>query len=155
MTENTEWTVATLKEFILRLFSEYDARIARLEVHSSALIHSQRNEINIAIQSVERLLQVAVKNTEDAVLKVEVANDKRFASVNEFRGALNDQQARMITRAEVEAKVDAVVKQTQDLTDRVNMMTGKGVGLNAGWVYLIAAIGAASALLSIWSVLRH
>jgi hypothetical protein len=148
--QRNRWNVETLKEFVLRLAEEHDNRHERAEAHLEALHNSQRNEVNIAILGVERLLHQTVEAIQIAVAKAETANEKRFESVNEFRNTLGDQQAHFVTRVEIDSKLEGYQKRLQDLTDRMNLITGKGVGLNAGWTYLIAAIGAASALLAIW-----
>ena len=38
----------------------------------------------------------------------------------------------------------------QELTDRVNRTEGRGVGLNAGWVYLLGALAAVGTIVSLF-----
>lgn len=153
---NSGWTVSTLKEYVIRLYDEHGHRHERTELHMNQLREAQRDALNIAILSVERLIQAAVDNNREALLKAEAANDKRFDSVNEFRTVLGAQQATYITRLEHDGVVQRLTERIQDLTDRVNMSSGKGVGLNAGWQYLVAFIGVISALFAIWiAVMRH
>jgi hypothetical protein len=159
--ENSGWTVKTLKEYLLRLLEEHDQRHERSKVEAKELRDSQRNEINIAIQGVEKLLAAAIDANREAVTKVEIANEKRFEGVNEFRGQLSDQQSHFVTRVELDGIKQGVAKQFElfgtqlrDLQDRMNRDQGKGVGLNAGWQYLIAVIAAAGAMLVIWKTLH-
>ncbi len=60
-----------------------------------------------------RAVDAAFASAKEAVLKAEAANAARFASVNEFRGQLNDQAAHFIARAEVEQRMDAMRAQLQ------------------------------------------
>lgn len=48
-------------------------------------------------------VEAALSAAKEAVIKAEVAADKRFEGVNEFRAALSDQQIRLISRTEVQA----------------------------------------------------
>ncbi len=75
------------REFILsavtKLLDERDLRYK--ERHDA-----QQNAISAALAAAEK-----------AVTKAEVAAEKRFDGVNEFRGQLKDQSATFITRTEV------------------------------------------------------
>ena len=70
------WTVGTLKEHVLKLIDERDAR------------YEQR-----------------FKASQKAIDESTAATEKRFASVNEFRGAMEDASKKYITRAEAIAVV--------------------------------------------------
>jgi chloramphenicol 3-O-phosphotransferase len=99
-----EWTIQTLKEYL------------------DALRADDRRAIDAALASADR-----------ANVKAEAANDKRFDSMNEFRGTLNDQAKLLASRVELEG----LEKTVQGLTDRINKSEGRGVGLNQGWGILL------------------
>jgi chromosome segregation ATPase len=88
----------------------------------------------------DKAVRAALAASEKALERVAADSNQRFASVNEFRGALDDQARLNITRAEVEASMNRLNERIQELTDRVNKSEGKGAGLNAGWLILAGAI---------------
>jgi hypothetical protein len=78
----------------------------------------------------ETATSAALAAAEKAVTKAEIAADKRFESVNEFRQALTDQTGTFITRVEAIAIMDRNTERIQELADRLN----KGEGHTAGTV---------------------
>lgn len=64
----------------------------------------------------------------EAIAKAEVAGEKRFDSVNEFRGQLTDQAATFVTRKELEAIVGSVESSLSDLKTRVDTSQGQATG---------------------------
>ncbi len=140
----SEWTVDTLKEFLLA------------ELQAADLRYEQR-----------------FKAAENAVMKAENASEKRFDGVNEFRAALADQTASLMPRAEAEARIASVADKlaeyntsARDQTDRLradfqtalatvvtaqNLSAGRERGISLSWVVtlgVIAAIAAAADILS-------
>ncbi|MEU7586569.1 hypothetical protein AB0A95_09745 [Micromonospora sp. NPDC049230] len=75
-----------------------------------------------------------------AVTKAEIATEKRFESVNEFRQTLSDQTKTFIARVEFEVVRDSQAKHLADLASRLDKLEGKGIGLNAGWIYLVGGL---------------
>jgi hypothetical protein len=63
--------------------------------------------------------KIALDAAEKAVLKAEIASEKRFESVNEFRQTLSDQQGSFATKALMDAKLDA-------LEDRLSLIEREG-----------------------------
>lgn len=94
-----------------------------------------------SIDSVSQTLSVAVDTVYKNVSEAKDANEKRFASVNEFRA----QQTELITKFPltdtVNAKLDAVQEKINSLSSRLDRNEAKGQGLNAGWGYLVGFIG--------------
>jgi len=74
-----DWSVRTLKEFVLHLLEEREYR------------YSQRFDSQNA-----------------ALSKAERAAEKRFEGMNEFRAAMGDQQRTMMPRAEAEIRLKAI-----------------------------------------------
>ena len=115
------WTVLSLKEHVCSIFQEYS------------------DKVNLRFDLMEK-----------AVTKAELASDKRFDSVNEFRSQLADQQRTFIPRPEY-------VLAHKQLEDRINLvkeivdrLESRKEGANLVWVYILAAI---SILLSICTML--
>lgn len=99
--------------------------------------------------SQEKAVAAALAAAKEAVTKAEVAADKRFDGVNEFRQTLSDQTNTFIPRAEYNAQHKALEDKVAANTDRLNGMTGRSGGLAAGWGYLVAGVGLVSVLISI------
>jgi hypothetical protein len=72
----SEWTVSTLKEYVLALFAEKD-----------------------------RAVVAALASVKESALKNERDMEKRFEGVNEFRAQLADQQRTLMPRAEAELRL--------------------------------------------------
>ena len=87
----SQWTVDTLKSLM-------DERHA-----------TQSKALDAAFVAAEKAVQVALESAEKAVSKAELAADKRFESVNEFRATLQDQQGTFVTRVELRATVTSVI----------------------------------------------
>jgi hypothetical protein len=87
--------------------------------------------------------------SDKAISKAEVATEKRFESVNEFRQTLSDQTKSFISKVEFEALRDTNGSRIADLASRLDKLEGKAVGLNAGWIYLLGGLSAAGTVASI------
>jgi chromosome segregation ATPase len=114
-----------------------DRELARLDARVSALGAEQRAElkrIDGDLASLDRLtdakfvtqrtmldaqsaqVKVALEAAEKAIAKSEMAVDKRFDGVNEFRNALTDLSAEMATRRELESSI-------RELKDSLKVMS--------------------------------
>lgn len=136
MTGETEkdvsgWTVDTLATFLLRIIDERDKQYD--------------NRFNAQ----EKATVAALASSEKAIDKAEMANEKRFESVNEFRKTLADQTSTFITRTEAEAATGRNAERITDLTTRIDKSEGKGAGLNAGWIYALGALAAIGTIFSL------
>lgn len=93
---------------------------------------------------------------EKAVTKAEVATEKRFDGVNEFRQSLADQakiakerEADFMTRREYAAQHEAMILQISELAKRLDRNDGRrdGVGLSASTLFsIISAVGVVIAI---------
>lgn len=63
--------------------------------------------------------QLALDASEKAVTKAEIATEKRFEGVNEFRATLSDQATNLMPRKEAEAKIDALNEKIEELKKTV------------------------------------
>lgn len=110
-------------------------------------------------------VSLALAASDKAIIKAETANEKRFESVNEFRAQLNDQAASFVSRLEHNATIEgiksehnsamkSIVEKFDDMKTRLDKAEGRGVGLNAGWVYIIGGIAAVGTIISIFLVFK-
>jgi len=58
---------------------------------------------------------LALISSEKAVAKAEIATEKRFDAVNEFRGQLKDQAATLMPRAEVDTRFNALAEKIESI----------------------------------------
>jgi hypothetical protein len=105
----SEWTLITLKEYLDRRFEDSD-----------------------------KAIQAALTSAKEAVGKAEIATEKRFDSVNEFRAQLADQAATLLTRVEYDTNHKALEDKITDITDRINRSEGKGTGYSQSWGIFVA-----------------
>lgn len=91
-----------------------------------ALIDSQAEKVALALASSDK-----------AVGKAEIATEKRFESVNEFRQTLSDQTSTFPSRVELQALAERV----SDLSTRMDRSEGRSGGLASGWSIFLAVAG--------------
>ncbi len=132
------WTLPTLHAHLLTILEERDKR------------YGQR------FTDLETALRAALAASEKAINKAEIATERRFESVNEFRASLSDQAANFITRSESEAATARNSERIQELMDRINRSEGRGAGVGVGWAYLAAGIGVIALVITVILALsRH
>lgn len=115
-----------------------DLRSALDERHAA-----QQLALLTALTTAEKAVDRAMQAAEKAVNKAEIAADKRFELLNELRDGVATKE-----------QVEAVDKQIDDLKSRMDRTEGRGVGLNAGWVYLVGGVATLSVLLTIYLALN-
>lgn len=125
------WTVDTMHQHLIGIMDERDTR------------YQQRFDAQ------QLGLTDALKAAEKAVVKAEVATDKRFEGVNEFRETLSDQANTFMTRHEYSAAHDALVEKVEAIAKIQDNAVGHSQGLTAGWGYLVAAVGLAVAIVTV------
>lgn len=145
----------------------YSQRFAAQEKALEIALQSVNRAMDIAISRVdkefhEHLIQVreetktAFMNSERAIQKAEVANEKRFDGINEFRGQLRDQAATFMPRTESISMHAATAEKISDIMTRLDRQEGRGSGLNSGWGLLLGAVGLLAAVVTIvFTLLRR
>jgi hypothetical protein len=115
------WTVDTLRE------------------HVAARIEDQSAFFNQRMDDADRAIQAALHAADKAAVKAEVASEKRFEGVNEFRSALADQQRTLLTRGEYDAAYGALLERVTVINDRIAALElrltsrlDRGEGADAG-----------------------
>jgi hypothetical protein len=129
--DDSEWTLQSLHDHLTVLMHEADRR------------HEQRSELQ------DKAVAAALAAAKEAVSKAELASERRFEGVNEFRATLSDQAATFITRSEVEQRFVTNAEKVDDMQSRLRLIEGRSSGLNAGWGYLVAAIGITTTVVSL------
>ncbi len=154
------WTIETLRIHLesmienLRLaIDEKDSRYQSKFDATQAAINAMFEEKDLRYQQRFVAAELAVKDAlvaqkeavaaalaaaDRGVTKAEVAAEKRFESVNEFRNTLKDQQAELMPRLEAAVMFRAINEKLDVLTTRIDKGEGKGQGANAFWGYFVA-----------------
>ena len=118
-------------------------------------IDTLKEYVDSRVEAQDKSQAAAVLAIKEAVDKANTASEKRFEGVNEFRNTLSDQQKTLLTRDEYLLQHTSLERRMQDLTDRINVMSGKSQGFNGGWAILTGAIGMAAAAGAIIYYLAH
>lgn len=132
--EPREWTVDTLKAHLERLLDEADKR-------NQQRFDAQKEAINTAMTASEKAIGAAMAAAKEAVLKAEAANERRFELLNEFRGALRDQTASFIPRAEANVRIETIEDKLAAAEKRLDTQAGRSSGVGSTWA-VIAAVAA-------------
>jgi hypothetical protein len=105
----SQWTLKTLHDHLVATINGNDER------------YEQR------FQSTQVAMDAALAAAKEAVTKAEIASEKRFDNVNEFRGTLADQQRTLMPRSEADLLIktlsDRIEANNKSLTDKIDANT--------------------------------
>lgn len=127
-----DWTVQTLKEHIEKLFVAMDDKFSQRFDDSSKAVNA------------------ALAATKEAVSKAEIATEKRFEGVNEFRNTLSDQQRTLMPRSESEALMKNMNEKIGELSAGRDKSDGRTTGRGDALGYIVGAVGIISAIITIF-----
>lgn len=147
------WTVDTLHALVRLWMQEKDRRDDDLR-HEKDRRDEQRFEaqqlaLRDALIAQEKAVNAALQAAQQAVTKAEIAAEKRFDAVNEFRGQLADQAANLMPRNEASVLFKSIEGRVHKLEQGSDTGVGHTAGVNAAWGYLVAAVGLAAAVVAI------
>lgn len=147
------WTVDTLHALVRLWMSEKDRRDEDLR-HEKDRRDEQRFEaqqlaLRDALIAQEKAVNAALQAAQQAVTKAEIAAEKRFDNVNEFRGQLADQAANLMPRNEATVLFKSLDERVNKLESGRDIVSGRSRGLADGWGYIVGAIGAIAAVVAI------
>jgi hypothetical protein len=92
---------------------------------------------------------LALTSSEKAVAKAEVATEKRFDAVNEFRGQLKDQAATLLPRAEANIEFNSLRKDLEEVKRSSLTSQGRASGFTASWGIAVSVALLAIALIGL------
>ena len=125
----------------------FNAQIENLRT----LIKANDINYNQRFDNVVAATKNALESADRAVTKSEMASEKRFDAVNEFRATLADQQRTLMPRSEVEI----LIRGLNDKIDALNVTTigkqGQSVGMKEGWGWAVGVLGIVVAVVVIIS----
>jgi len=119
------------------------------------LMEARLGTLDQQIKSVHREIDIETAATKTAIQKAEMATEKRFESVNEFRAQMADQSALFISRREVEATIGGISEKVSAITDRINRSEGKGSGMSQIIAWIFGSVGLVVGLIAIFTWLSQ
>jgi hypothetical protein len=138
MTDSERADVLEAKLDALRDLSDerdkrYEQKFESIDERTVLALTSSDKRYEQRFQSMDEKTSLALAASEKAVVKAETATEKRFDSVNEFRGQQKDMMASFASRTEVEARFKGLEDKSRWTMDKVIMLA---VAL-VGWVLLL------------------
>lgn len=142
-------------------------RIDNLEKHLTMMIRSERDLTDAKFVTYQTLISsqadkvaLALTASEKAIGKAEIATEKRFDAVNEFRAQLADQARTFMPRNEALQLADQATSRIREVADRTgdqirelrewrNRTEGAGQGTKDNRVAIFTSITAAVGVLSV------
>lgn len=119
------------------------------EKPSGWTVDTLRVEMLGRLEAMDRRYEERFEAQEKAVLKAEIASEKRFDSVNEFRATLSDQTATLMPRAESTLRWEAASERIAKLESYGELVKGRGKGMADSWGYLLGLLGAVATAITI------
>ena len=112
------WTLPTIHELLIRMTGNILDLLAANDKRYEERYEQSQVALGAALLAQEKAVAAALAAADRAVAKAEAAADKRFDTVNEFRAALSDLSATMLTRREYEAAHITLVEKVTGLEKR-------------------------------------
>jgi DNA-binding helix-hairpin-helix protein with protein kinase domain len=137
--------IATLKEYLRDILAANDKRYEQR-------YEASQNAVRDAFSAQTQAINAALASADRAVSKAEIAAEKRFEGVNEFRAQLGDQQRTLMPRTEAENRLNTLAEKIGVLEGFRTEQLSKGTGASEGYRLAIGVVGLLLVLLSIISV---
>jgi hypothetical protein len=138
-----------LKAEVLALKVATEAAANAADLRYQQRFTAQSDALSAAFAAAKEAVAAARDAQDRAVLKAEVAADKRFESVNEFRKSLTDQQQTFMPRQESLALHASAVEKLAAIEKAMDQMTAERMGIKGGWGYAVGLVGFVMALITI------
>ena len=123
----------------------FDAMLKAFDEKHSVL-HAEAEKRNaIQFAAMKEAVLAALATTEKAIDKAYQENTRHFASVNEFRGTLTDQNGTFATKDVLSSEIRRLEQQITVNQSSITESRGHGVGVREAAGYVLGAIGLAIA----------
>lgn len=106
-----------------------------------ALMEANDEKYNTIFASQEKAVNAALNSAETAVRKAEMASEKRFDAVNEFRATLADQQRTLMPRSEMDVTIRSIATRLENVETRIVERSSKETGIGAGYAIAVGIVG--------------
>lgn len=138
--EAIEKSIEVAHEDLVRVPTDVQRQVGNLE-----RLHDTK------FDELEKRLNQRFTDTQTAITKAEVANEKRFDGIAESHSQLRDQQASLIPRTEAEKSIDSNAEKVGALATRIDRSEGRANGL----FIIFIIIAAAGTLVGIFAALTR
>ena len=127
-----------------------------------AQINAAESRANLRFEAMKEQVDTAFKSSQLAIDKADIATEKRFEGVNEFRAALSDQATRFVTLETLQSLSDklqtSIDRNREDLialSNRINVREGEVSGSRLTLGSIAMLIGATGGVLAIVVVVAN
>lgn len=162
----SDWTVETLRQHIVEIIAGQSRLLAEMDLRYQQRFDAQSKALDAALLAAQVAVNTALQSAKEAVAKAEVAAERRFESVNEFRGQLTDQAATFMPRVEAEQRIatngdriSAVDTRLNELVGRVDIREGRTGGHIESTRNLVMVVGlaltAVTVLVGVYVAFHH
>ncbi len=127
-------------------------RINEGDSHLRQHIDQQVVQIEGALDAARRETTIIHDSSEKAIAKAEASTEKRFEAVNAFRQQLSDQANLFMPREVADTQIEALRKQVQDNTKRIDTTQGAKTGSEKT---ITAGLAVATIVISIVVILAN
>lgn len=129
--------------------------LAEMDLRYQQRFDAQQRALDAALLAAEKAVQSALVAAEKAVTKAEVSTERRIEGLNELRSIVNDISNLQMPRAEAEQRMTALAERIEEVKQVAGTQRDRGLGLNAGWGYLIGAVGLLGGIVTLVLVLTN
>jgi hypothetical protein len=148
--ESAEKAVGKAEVAAEKRFDAVNEFRAQLADQAATFMPRQEAEGSIArsvdrIEDLARMVGLTISRAE--VLSLTERNAERIREVTE-------QTSAFVRRQEVEPARDQMNTRISELATRLDRIEGRGIGLNAGWVYVLGAMAVIGTLISLYVALK-
>ena len=122
-----------------------DALVTRITALEK-LLDEREDRTKERFASMKIAVDAALAAADRAVTKAEIATEKRFEGVNEFRETLRDQASTLMPRSEYSVQHQALEEKVEQVTERVTELARKD--WSTVGAYIVGAIGIVAMILT-------
>ncbi len=133
-----------------------------LREYLMAQINAAEKRSDLRFEAMKEQVSEAFHSSQRAIDKADIATEKRFEGVNEFREALSDQATRFVTRETLEslgAKLEAAIDRNREdldaLSKRIDLREGAISGSRLTWGSMAALVAGVGTIIAIIAVLAN
>ncbi len=163
MTPDDYWTISALREHLLRVVSDLEAkqeqRANGQDKAVEAALVAQDKAVQAALVAQEKAVQAALAASDKAVTKAEEGAQAWRVSANEWRGAMSDRERTFVSRIEHDQGMLAMKDQISLMEKWITRSEGTQKGHGDIWALVGGAammlIGAVGAIVAVVVAVVH
>lgn len=108
----------------------------------------QEKAVTVALASQEKAVSAALAAMEKAVLVAEGNSEKWRSNANEWRGAMDDREERMVMKEHLNPVINGLQKEVDELKTVSQISIGRGEGMDKLWKYIVAGLGSGGVIVA-------